>query len=84
MKQLGTLTVGAPADFLIFREDPTENLMAFDSLEAVVVRGKLFTVEALEAKQDEYQEHYRAFPLKQLSAIFAQRAVDKAASNFKN
>ena len=84
LENLGLLIDGAPADFLIFREDPTENLDALDSLEAVVVRGKLFTVQALEAKQEEYQKHYESFPLKQLSKIFAQRAVDKAAANFTN
>jgi hypothetical protein len=39
---LGTLRVGAPADFVLFREDPTSGLAALDTLEAVVAAGRLY------------------------------------------
>ena len=63
---------------------PTVTLDALDSLQAVVVRGELFSIDALKSKQAEYQAHYNAFPMKQLSAFFAQKAVDKAAAQFTN
>ena len=40
---LGRLTAGAPADFLIFREDPTKDLANLSTLEAVVADGRLYT-----------------------------------------
>jgi cytosine/adenosine deaminase-related metal-dependent hydrolase len=40
--QLGVIEAGAPADLLIFREDPTRDLRALGTLEAVVVRGRLY------------------------------------------
>jgi hypothetical protein len=42
MPDLGVLKDGAPADFLIFKNDPYNNLAAFDSLEAVVVDGRFY------------------------------------------
>jgi len=47
--ELGRLSPGAPADLLVFGDDPTRDLEALDSLEAVVVRGRLYTVEELDA-----------------------------------
>ena len=81
---LGTIAKGAPADILIFRENPVEDLSAFDTLEAVVVDGQLYSKEDLDTKVDEFRDHYASFPVKQLAAFFAQRAVDKAAQNFNN
>jgi hypothetical protein len=40
---LGRLEAGAPADFLIFRKDPTTDLANLDTLEAVVADGRLYT-----------------------------------------
>jgi imidazolonepropionase-like amidohydrolase len=40
--QLGVLEPGAPADLLLFRADPTEDLNALSTLEAVVSQGRLF------------------------------------------
>lgn len=40
--QLGVVAVGAPADLLVFRQDPTRDLAAFATLEAVVMRGRLY------------------------------------------
>lgn len=42
MPELGVLKPGAPADFLIFKNDPTKSLDAFDSLQAVVVDGRFY------------------------------------------
>lgn len=45
--QLGTIEPGAPADLLVFREDPTASALAMNSLEAVVARGRLYPAAAL-------------------------------------
>ncbi len=42
LPDLGILKAGAPADLLIFRNDPTRSLDAFDSLSAVVVDGRFY------------------------------------------
>ena len=41
--QLGTIDIGAPADLLVFREDPTLRLEALDSLAFVVADGRLYS-----------------------------------------
>ena len=45
---LGRILVGAPADLLVFRDDPTRDLAALDTLEAVVADGRLYTVSDVE------------------------------------
>jgi Amidohydrolase family len=47
---LGRLDPGAPADFLIFRKDPTVDLANLSTLEAVVADGRLYTRQDLEAR----------------------------------
>lgn len=72
----GELSSGAPADLLVFREDPTADLRALETLEAVVVSGKLYRhadlVSALEAWRDWYEG-----PLIDLvSRVVARRRMD--------
>ena len=47
---LGRLEPGAPADFLIFREDPTKDLANLATLEAVVADGRLYTKADLDQR----------------------------------
>jgi imidazolonepropionase-like amidohydrolase len=47
---LGRLEPGAPADFLVFREDPTLNLDNLATLEAVVADGRVYTKADLEKR----------------------------------
>jgi adenine deaminase len=46
---LGVVRAGAPADFLLFRDDPTRDLRALATLQAVVARGRLYPRADLEA-----------------------------------
>ncbi|MDH3210933.1 MAG: amidohydrolase family protein [Myxococcales bacterium] len=46
---LGRLAPGAPADLLVFRDDPTRDLAALATLEAVVAGGRLYPKQALDA-----------------------------------
>ena len=55
---LGELRPGAPADLVVFRQDPTQDLKALDSIAAVVRDGRLFTRERLDAQLARYRRHY--------------------------
>jgi hypothetical protein len=57
---LGELRAGAPAELLIFREDPTQGLDALDSLAGVVRDGRLYPREALDAQLARYRAHFDA------------------------
>jgi hypothetical protein len=57
---LGELRAGAPAELAIYREDPTRDLAALDSLVGVVRRGRLYTREALEGQLARYREHHES------------------------
>jgi len=46
---LGVVRPGAPADFLIFRDDPTADLRALSTLQAVVAQGRLYPRADLDA-----------------------------------
>jgi imidazolonepropionase-like amidohydrolase len=46
---LGRLAPGAPAELVLYRDDPTRDLAALDSLAGVVRGGRLYTREQLDA-----------------------------------
>lgn len=78
----GRVMDGAPADFLIFRQDPTVSLEALSTLEAVVLNGQLYTKTQLDAAVERSLAHYASWPLSALSRHAAQRTIDKTAKNF--
>ena len=47
---LGRLEPGAPADLLIFREDPTKDLANLATLEAVIADGRIYTKADLDER----------------------------------
>jgi imidazolonepropionase-like amidohydrolase len=55
---LGRLDAGAPADFLIFRADPTQDLANLSTLEAVVAGGRLYTKADLETRLARLKAHW--------------------------
>jgi hypothetical protein len=55
---LGEIRPGAPADLLVFREDPTKSLDALDSLVAVIRDGRLYPRDALDAQLARYRAHF--------------------------
>ena len=73
--KLGSLEPGAPADLLIFREDPTRDLAALDTLEAVVAGGVLYTGESLASSQGAWQAHFEGAVLDSLSVILSRRVI---------
>jgi cytosine/adenosine deaminase-related metal-dependent hydrolase len=74
---LGTIQPGAPTDLLIFREDPTQNFAALDTLEAVISQGHLYTRAALNHAQAVYQHHFQNILFDQLSIRATRRAMQK-------
>jgi imidazolonepropionase-like amidohydrolase len=72
--KLGALEVGAPADLLVFREDPTRDLAALATLDAVLAQGRLYQTDDLEQAIAQMSAHLRASPYDAVST-FAARAV---------
>ena len=58
LADLGMLKPGAPADFLVFRDDPTTDISKLDSLEAVVANGRLYTHEDLDGAIARFRERF--------------------------
>ena len=61
---LGRLAPGAAADAAIFREDPTRDLAALDSLEAVVAGGRLLSRDGAPRGRGPPARALRARPLR--------------------
>ncbi len=61
LPKLGTLQAGAPADFLLLREDPTQNVTALSTLEAVVTQGRLYPKPVLDEAYAQYEERFNGW-----------------------
>jgi imidazolonepropionase-like amidohydrolase len=55
---LGAVVVGAPADLLIFAEDPTRDLDALATLRAVIAQGRLYPKADLDDALDRHRERF--------------------------
>jgi imidazolonepropionase-like amidohydrolase len=55
---LGRIAIGAPADLLVFREDPTQDLNALQTLEAVIAAGRLYPRATLQEALGRWQRHF--------------------------
>jgi hypothetical protein len=72
---LGTLAPGAPADLLVFRDDPTRDLAALATLEAVVADGRLYPREALEAQLERYRRYADGWLFDRVSVAATRRVL---------
>jgi imidazolonepropionase-like amidohydrolase len=72
---LGTIAEGAPADLVLFREDPTRDLAALDTIEAVVAQGRLYRREDLDAAVAAHQARFEGFVFDRLSVAAARRIL---------
>ena len=70
--KLGTLQDGAPADFLIFRQDPSHDLAALSTLEAVVARGRLYPKEVLDRALQQHRDYFEGWLYDQISMAMAR------------
>jgi adenine deaminase len=75
---LGTLAPGAPADLLLFREDPTRDLGALATLEAVVADGRLYRRKTLDDALRAAQRIYRGWVYDTVSMAIGTRRRDAA------
>jgi imidazolonepropionase-like amidohydrolase len=77
---LGELRAGAPAELVVFREDPTRSLDALDSIAAVVRDGRLYTREALDAQLARYRTHFDAAAYDALVTPLIRRMLARTRS----
>jgi imidazolonepropionase-like amidohydrolase len=70
---LGIIREGAPADFALYRRDPTRDLRALDSLEAVVTQGRLYERADLDRILERLRDHHRGSLYDALSTALARR-----------
>lgn len=68
---LGTIREGAPADLLVFRCDPTVDLDALNSLEAVIVQGRLYRLCDLQRSVEQWNQHFEGSVFDRLSVMAA-------------
>ena len=78
---LGRLEAGAPADFLVLRADPTRDPEAIRTLEAVVIRGRLYTREQLDRARRELRRRQGSFVFDNLSVWATRLVMGRVVSN---
>lgn len=76
---LGRLEPGAPADFLVFREDPTQGLEALATLQAVVADGRVYT----KADLDKRFARLRTYWTNPVADLVMTEAVRAALAQFR-
>ena len=79
LAKLGTVQAGAPADFLLFREDPTRDLVALSTLEAVVAQGRFYPKTVLEAALARHRAHFNGWLYDRLSMAYARWMASQTA-----
>ncbi len=79
LPKLGTVQEGAPADFLLFREDPTRDLAALSTLEAVVAQGRLYPKAVLEAALARHRDYFNGWLYDRLSMAYARWLASRVA-----
>lgn len=55
---LGRMEVGAPADLIVLRADPTRDPAALDIIEAVIAGGRLYPIESLRAALEQERRYF--------------------------
>ncbi|MGH0029475.1 MAG: amidohydrolase family protein [Myxococcota bacterium] len=78
---LGLLRVGAPADLVVFRDDPTNSLDALDGLLAVVRDGRVYTREAMQAQLERYRAHFESAVYDTVLPPLVRRAIASTVSD---
>lgn len=78
---LGALRPGAPADLLVFRRDPTQDLAALDSLEGVVRDGRFYSRAALDAQLARYRAHFDGAAYDAIVTPLVRRALAATRSH---
>jgi cytosine/adenosine deaminase-related metal-dependent hydrolase len=79
--ELGRLVAGAPADLLVFREDPTADLGALSTLEAVVADGRLYRRRDLDAQIGRVRAFQDGAVVDWVSTTLVRRMLDRVRSD---
>ena len=74
---LGRVERGAPADLLVFREDPTRDLDALSTLEAVVADGRLYTREHLDEELARRRRYFEGALFDAVSVTLTRRLLNR-------
>jgi len=69
------LEPGAPADLLIFKRDPTRDLSALSSLQAVIADGRLHSKESHDGAVARYRGYFNGSMYDAISMFMAKRAA---------
>lgn len=80
LKGLGTLEPGAPADLLVLRGDPTRDLAALSTLEAVVADGRLYPKGRLDEAVARYRDHFHGWLYDHLTMLLFPHFMAPVAS----
>ena len=78
---LGELREGAPADLVLYREDPTRDLEALDTIEAVVAAGRLYWRADLEAAIARFRSYYESGLVRTVASAVARRRMAAAVTS---
>lgn len=79
---LGRIEVGAPADLLVLREDPTRDLAALSSLDAVIADGRLYPIEALRGAAEEQRRFFERWIVDLPLRAVARAGIEIARRSF--
>jgi imidazolonepropionase-like amidohydrolase len=77
---LGTIRPGAPADLLVFGEDPTRDLAALSTLQAVVANGRFYSKAQLDAAVAANRDYFRGWLFDHVSMLAFSRFMAPVAS----
>jgi imidazolonepropionase-like amidohydrolase len=72
---LGELRAGAPAELVVFRDDPTQDLGALETIAAVVRDGRLYTRAELDERVGRLRAHHERFVYDALLGPLVRQAL---------
>jgi len=81
LEHLGKIDAGAPADFVVLRQDPTRDPEAIRSIEAVVVRGRLYTKEQLDRARKEHRRRHGSWLFDRVSVWATRRIMGRVVAS---
>ncbi|MFG2367614.1 amidohydrolase family protein [Streptomyces mirabilis] len=79
---LGLLSPGAPADLLVYRDDPTTAISPDRGLLAVVAQGRIYPRQQLDSAVAAHQARLRRLPARMLGAVGATLALRSTDFDF--
>jgi hypothetical protein len=72
---LGVIGAGAPADLLVFRHNPANDLDALSTLEAVVANGRFYSRTMLDDAETRYQRYFNGWMYDRMMMYLVRRSL---------